>query len=108
RAVAEQAKTNNQVVQKILTLYEEMKTEIQKVTHSQYSIKIMDALFASPIFHSNDFRKKAGLAPKTASSLLSLLKKAGIVQEQEPSRGRVPSLLAFERLVKLIGDNDFN
>jgi hypothetical protein len=85
-----------------------MKTEIQKVTHSQYSIKIMDALFASPIFHSNDFFKKADIARNTANTLLSQLKKAGIVREREPSRGRVPSLLVFERLVKLIGDNDFN
>ena len=69
-AVAEQAMQNVQKVRQTLDLYEEMKTRIAKITHSQYSIHLLDAIFDRPVFQASHVVKQTGLAKQTVMPLL--------------------------------------
>ena len=100
-AVAEEASNNCEKAKKMLGLYEEMKTVIYDLTRSHNTFLIQDALFNHPIFRSHDFVQATGLKPDTARNMLSLLKKAGVVREIEPARGRIPAQLVFARLVNI-------
>ena len=102
-AVAEEASNNCEKAKKMLELYEEMKTIIYNLTRSHNTFLIQDALFNHPIFQSHDFVQATGLKPDTARNVLSLLKKAGIVREIEPARGRIPARLVFAKLVNISG-----
>ncbi|MDR1484249.1 MAG: Fic family protein [Planctomycetaceae bacterium] len=108
RAVLQQAKTNGAIVKKILSLYEDMKNKVQKTTHSQYTINVLDFLFSYPMFQSNNFLKGSGIVKKTAGHLLFQLKKAGIVQESESGRGRNPATLIFKELQNITENTGSN
>ncbi|MDR2762456.1 MAG: Fic family protein [Planctomycetaceae bacterium] len=108
RAVIQQAKTNSVIVKNILSLYENMKNKIQNVTHSQYTINVLDFLFSYPMFQGNNFLEGSGIVKKTANKLLFQLKKAGIVQESEPRRGRNPATLIFKELLNITENTDID
>jgi hypothetical protein len=44
-------------------LYNEKKTEMVDLTHSQYSLPALDWIFERPIFSSSDFVENAGIPP---------------------------------------------
>ena len=69
KAIEAQAKENAQKVQKITALYDEMKDRIVDVTHSQYAIQVLDALFTQPIFKTTDFVTRTGITKQTAMHL---------------------------------------
>ncbi len=104
-AIAIQAKQNSHRVREIMALYDEMKVQIQDVTHSQYSVHLLDALFSCPIFKSSDLVKKFnldyGVHEKTTPGLLRQLKKAGVLHELQPASGRRSAILCFPRLINL-------
>lgn len=50
RARIEQANRNLDAARKIISLYERSKTEIINLTHSQYAVPLLDALFERPVF----------------------------------------------------------
>ncbi|MDR2170791.1 MAG: Fic family protein [Planctomycetaceae bacterium] len=101
RAVSVAAKDNCSKVKNILALYDEMKSTIQKITHSQYVIQIIDALFSQPIFRNAEFAKKTGIKPSTTKKLLLQLKNEGVLHEIEPARGRISANIIFPRLLNI-------
>ena len=102
QAVITQAGENADKVRKIINLSEEMKAKIEEVTHSQYSIRLLDAILDKPIFQTSHIVHKTGLAKQTITPLLRQLKNAGIlVTLREPS-GRRPGILAFPELLNII------
>jgi len=102
KAVAVQAKQNSTRVRSIMDLYEEIKTQIHEITHSQYSIYLLDAIFSKPIFQVSDLvktlNKECGIHEKTTPELLRKLKDANILRELQPARGRKSAVLYFPRL----------
>ena len=105
KAVAVQAQKNSHRVKDIMGLYERMKHQIQDITHSQYSLHLLDALFSRPIFKTTDitqkFEHKYGIHPKTTPGLLRQLKDAGILLELQPGSGRRAAVLCFPELLEL-------
>lgn len=105
RATIDQAEQNGQRVVDIKALYEEMKTEIQDITHSQYTVHILDAIFSKPIFATSDLAAKLaadfGVHEKTTSSLLKQLKDNQVLREIRAGKGRRPATLCFPRLINL-------
>ncbi|MBL1262003.1 MAG: Fic family protein [Thiotrichaceae bacterium] len=103
KAVAVQAKQNSTRVRSIMDLYEEIKTQIHEITHSQYSIYLLDAIFSKPIFQVSDLvktlNKECGIHEKTTPELLRKLKDANILRELQPARGRKSAVLYFPRLI---------
>lgn len=101
-AVIEQARENAAKVRAILALYDEMKTRVVDITHSQYAIAALDALFDRPIFQSTDFVVRSGIPTRaTALSLLRQLQQAGILTVLQEASGRRPARLGFPALINL-------
>lgn len=105
QAITHQAKENSQRVREIMVLYEAMKIRIHEVTHSQYSVYLLDAIFSKPIFRTVDARdllhQQHGIHEKTAASLLRQLRDAGILRELKEGGGRRSATLCFPDLLNL-------
>ena len=87
-----------------MSLYDEMKTIIPDITHSQYSIQALDALFDRPIFKSADFVRRSGISRPSAMRLLDVLKDNKILSTIRESRGRQGALMMFDRLISIVKD----
>jgi Fic family protein len=101
RAIAEQAKENGEKVRKMTALYDEMKERIVAITHSQFAIQILDALFSQPVFKTTDFIKRTGIKKQTAMPLLKQIREAGDLVVLRESRGRSAAILAFPALLSI-------
>lgn len=105
KAVAHQARENSRRVREIMSLYEVMKVKLHEVTHSQYSVYLLDAIFNKPIFRVSDVCKHLknvhGIHEKTAADLLRQLKDAGVLTVLQPARGRRSATLCFPELINI-------
>jgi len=105
QAITHQAEENSRRVQEIMDLYEETKIRVHEITHSQYSVFLLDAIFNTPIFESTylvqRLNKRHGILEQTARGLLRQLKSANILKTLQPSSGRQASILCFSRLLNL-------
>ena len=101
QAVIEQANQNGQRVMAIQALYEEMKQEIHRITHSQFTVHLLDALFNTPIFETTRLIQTTGIHKPTAMGLMRQLRQAGILKELRPGSGRRPAVLSFPKLINI-------
>ncbi len=105
QAIITQATHNSARVTAIRVLYEEMKHEILAVTHSQYAVHLLDALFNKPIFRTSDLAKYLfevhGIHEKTVPNLLRSIRDTGMLRVIKPGSGRRPATLCVHRLVDL-------
>ena len=101
-AITKQAQSNNRKVKNIMELYEEMKQKIQEITHSQYTLNLLDALFARPIFESIHLVNHTEIPHPSIKSFIPKLKKEGILKERSPARGRKPAVLIFRKLLNIV------
>jgi Fic family protein len=103
KAVLEQAKNNSSKAKAILDLYNTKKDRIMAVTHSQYTVKILDTLFKTPIFNATDFIKISGIPKASATRILNILKKEKILTVLHQGKGRSPGVMAFAKLLRICG-----
>jgi Fic family protein len=110
QAVLAQARQNSQRAVAIKALYEEMKQSIHALTHSQYTVYLLDAIFSKPIFRTSDLAEQLsrefGIHEKTAPSLLRQLREGGILRELQAGSGNRPATLCFPRLINLAEGRD--
>ena len=69
KAIIEQAKNNNAKVKSIMGLYDSMKIRIHEITHSQYTVHLLDAIFERPIFETTDFVSRSASAAVSLSCI---------------------------------------
>ncbi len=103
-ALVEQARSNLVKTQRIMALYERMKTEVPRITRSQYAIQAIDALFDRPVFQTSDFADRVGVSKSTAERILRQLKEADIVQALRPQLGRRAAVVVFAELVQIAAE----
>lgn len=101
QAIAAQSVQNSNRVTAIQELYNEMKLTIQDITHSQYSMQVLDAIFEQPIFDTTGFIRRTNIHKPTAMGLLRQLKNKDVIYELRPGSGRRAAVLAFSRLLNL-------
>lgn len=101
QAIATQAAQNSNRVTAIQALYERMKLAIHEITHSQYTVHLLDAIFNRPIFETSDIVKRTGIHKPTAMGLLKQLKAANILKELRPGSGRRAAILCFPELLNI-------
>ena len=101
RAVSEQAKSNNTKLRAIIGLYDLMKSKIQKIIRSQYTLHLLAAIFDRPIFESTHLIKNTNIPATSAKSFIPKLKKEGILTEIRSASSREPSVLAFRKLLDI-------
>ena len=106
RAVTIQSKENISKVKASIQLYGEMKARVQEITHSQYSMNVLDFMFNRPIFRPTDFVNESGIHEPTAHGLLRQIRDAGILVELQPRSGRRPGVLCFPALLRIVEGKD--
>ena len=88
-----------------MSLYENMKTKIHKITRSQYSFYLLDAIFNKPVFKTSDcasqLKHEHGVHEKNNLSLLSQLKENNVLFELQAGSGRRAATLCFRNLINL-------
>ncbi len=103
QSVVEQAQENSGKVKGILNLYASMKERIVSITHSQYAINVLDAIFDMPIFISSVFVTRSTIpARSTALSILRQLENENIIKVMRKSSGPYPARYCFGELINLI------
>jgi Fic family protein len=103
-AVVEQTKENIKKARAIFNLYEKMKQDVPAITHSQYAIQAVDALFHRPIFRSTDFITASQIPKFTAFRILNELASKGIVNVLRQGKGRKAAILMFTQLLEITDD----
>ena len=101
KAIQAQAEDNQRKAVAILRLYNDMKSQIVKLTRSQYAIHALDWMFERPIFKSSDFVRVSHIPKPTATRILGVLKSEGILLAIEEGRGRKPTILAYRDLLNI-------
>ncbi len=101
-AVIEQSKNNLRTVRNIITLYDQKKNEISALLHSDQAIYILDMLFDTPTFRAPALHQRLNITRQRAAGYIRVLRKAKIINQLRPSRGREPALLSFEALLQIV------
>jgi len=97
-----QAETNLRKVQAIRDLYEETKKHIAELTHSQFSMASVDAIFRQPTFSATAFAQRAGFKNRvTANAMLRQFEAGRIITKIREGSGRTPAVFAMPRLINL-------
>lgn len=102
QAVTEQAGNNMARLQQIMQLYEWSKGEVQRITHSQHSAAIVDALFTRPVFRAANLADNAGLERSSIYPIIRKLEKHAIIEVLEAGKGRRSSLYLFAELLNTV------
>lgn len=100
-AILDQAQENSRKAHSILDLYEHMKQRIVEITHSQFALQAIDALFAAPVFRSSEFIRKSEIPRQTAMTILRQLREHEILVEIRKARGRRSAIHAFPELLNI-------
>jgi Fic family protein len=107
QALGDQADANSEKARAIMRLYEELKSKVLALTHSQYAVPLLDAIFEQPIFKSTALEKRSGMPSKPMiMNMLGKLKQAGILKVRSEGRGRRAQVLALPSLVNLCEGRD--
>jgi Fic family protein len=105
KAITIQARQNSDRVKAIMQLYDEMKVRIHEITHSQYSVYLLDGLFSRPIFKTTDlvnqFTQEYSIHKATTLGLLRQLKDEKVLVEMQAGSGSRAAVLCFSELVNL-------
>jgi Fic family protein len=99
QAVIEQSKENIAKAKKIMNLYEQKKQRITEITKSQFSIKILDALFVMPIFQSQDFIRISRIPKASAFRYIGILEKNGVISSGKKRKNK---LYFFNKLLDIV------
>ena len=85
-----------------MDLYEKMKTRVITLTHSQFAVPLLDALFEQPILKSSALDGRPGMPSKPmVMALLAKLKQEKILRVIRPGSGRRAQILLFSDLIDL-------
>lgn len=101
-AITEQAIKNSEKARAILALYEEMKTTVVKMTHSQFSIQALDTLFNRPVFKTTDFTQSSQIPRASAMRILNSFKQHNILFPLREGKGRQAGILIFKELIDIV------
>jgi Fic family protein len=102
-----QADTNLAKAQKILALYNDLKTKFIEGTHSQYAVPALDAFFRKPIINSTDFATRSGIPTRfTSNAILKTLTDLELIQIFRPGSGRNPNIYILSELLNIAEGRD--
>jgi Fic family protein len=101
-ALTVQAERNVVKVKAVLDLYERLKMQMLEISNSKYSVPVLDAMFAQPIFQASSLLTKKGMPQRQVlMRLLALLVEQKMLILLVEGRGRRPAVYSLQELVKL-------
>jgi Fic family protein len=101
RGVKEQAAENEKKARAILELYDRLKAECVRLTHSQHAVRAIDFIFEIPIFVAPFFIQHSQIPKPTATRILTILRENGILFPVREGRGRRAGIFAFRELLNI-------
>jgi len=106
-ALFEQARENTRKARQILDLYERLKPRVLSLTHSQFSVPLLDYVFQQPVFQASALDSQPHMPSRQQiATLLGRLRDAGILKVVRQGSGRRPQVLALAELVNLCEGRD--
>jgi Fic family protein len=103
QAMIFQAQAQMALAKQMLALYEEMKEKVADITRSQFVIRVLDFIFARPIFKTSHFVEMTHLSKATTNRLLNTLVKGHILTPARQPLGRAGQIYRFGPLLELLG-----
>ncbi|SYZ71942.1 conserved hypothetical protein [Candidatus Zixiibacteriota bacterium] len=100
KAVTDQARVTQQLMERIFSLHDGLRSEFEKLK-SPYIIPVIETMFRYPVFTIPRLIEETGATRITCMTLLGSLKKANYVQELPNRSGRY-KLFAFTKLLEII------
>lgn len=102
-----QADKNLAKAQRILALYNELKTKFIEATHSQYAVPALDTFFRKPIINSTDFAARSGIPTRfTSNAILKSLTDLELIQIFRQGSGRNPNIYILSELLNIAEGRD--
>ncbi|MBF0435747.1 MAG: Fic family protein [Magnetococcales bacterium] len=102
KAIQKQAEGNINKAKQIHALYEELKENFRKVTHSQFAVAALDAFFTRPILNTGTFIQLSGMTNRgSANALLRTLTEQGLIQILRQGSGRRSAAYTLPRLITI-------
>ncbi len=102
-----QAESNLEKVRLIRNLYDETQRRVVDITHSQFSMATVNALFERPVISSTMFADSAGFNNRvTANNMLRQLEADNVITRIREGGGRTPAVYAFPELVNIAEGRD--
>ncbi len=102
QAVIEQSARNTKKVEAILRLQNEMFDQVQDITHSQYTHKIVNFIFSNPWFDTTRFRVQSSVPKTNTTRILKLLTDHNIITLARKGSGKRPSIYIFPALLGIV------
>lgn len=106
KGVQQQAGENERKARAILSLYDRVKTQVVKLTHSQHAIRAVDFLFETPIFTAPLFTNFSNIPKPTASRILGILRDQGLLAPIREGKGRRAGIYVFRELINIAEGKD--
>ena len=108
KAIISQAEVNTVRAKKINALYEQLKPEFQKATHSQFAVSILDAFFHRPIVDASSILRLTKIKNRvTLNNILKKLTETGLIKLHKQGQGRRPNVYALPSLARIINTTSF-
>lgn len=98
-AVIKQSEKNILKVEEVLGLYNNLKETIVEIPSPKYAIKVLDFLFSTPIFESNEFINETDIGKTSAFRILNYLVEDKTLSIKEKTRS---SSYHFDDLIKIL------
>ncbi len=94
-----QATNNIEKINKILSLYNQLKDEITNIPTPKNSIKVLDFLFSTPIFSAKLFIEKTNIEKRNVYRIIDFLVEKEIIFSDDKERNKT---YHFDKLLKII------
>jgi Fic family protein len=102
KAIESQAGQNIKKADAILGLYEELKHRIISLTHSQFAVPLLDAIFKQPIFQASQIQNSPGMPGKVMlMKMLRQLREGRVLTSVREGSGSRAQILALHQLIEL-------
>ncbi len=88
-------------MQKVTSLYDDMKIRIAEIGRSKYGIHILDGIFSRPIFTTSSIVSETGVPVRAARRILGRFKDHEVLTELKPGTGQNPSVFLFTDLLRI-------
>ena len=106
-----QAKETSAKVKKIAERYERLKLRFVDLTHSQFAVPLLDAMFETPVFRRTTIMRKLSTletspSGQTVQTLLKKLAEDGTLTVMREGKGRRSTVYALTQLVELLESDE--
>ncbi len=102
QATTKQAEDSISKTRDMLSLYDEMKVEIPKITNSTFALNACYALFAAPVMTTASFIESSSISKHSAIRIINRLQEYGLLVQLRKAKGRRAAIYQFKELFEII------